>query len=279
MLQVARLAPTLLRDSTDLVADFLRGQMHPEGGFCNRAGENDLYYTVFGLQSLLALQIELPIASLKPYLERFERPAELDLVHLAALARCWATAEPSLSETRSQALAARLEHFRAADGGYHLQTGRKKGSAYACFLALGAYQDLNLQLPNGDIFLACVQAMGESQVETRSTPELAAVATLKRYLGKPLPPQLSQSLLARVHPQGGFSAAAGTPIPDLLSTAVALHALSGLQVDLDGLREPCLDFVDSLWTNRGSFYGHWKDDALDAEYTFYGLLALGHLSV
>ena len=41
----------------------------------------------------------------------------------------------------------------------------------------------------------------------------------------------------------------------------------------------CLDFVDSLWTNEGSFHGNWADDHLDCEYTCYGLLTLGHLSL
>ena len=64
-----------------------------------------------------------------------------------------------------------------------------------------------------------------------------------------------------------------------LSTATALHALSALHLPIAGLRDPCLDFVDSLWTNRGGFFGTWADDALDCEYTYYGLLALGHLSL
>ena len=45
------------------------------------------------------------------------------------------------------------------------------------------------------------------------------------------------------------------------------------------IRERCLDFLDTLWSAEGGFHGHWADDHLDAEYTFYGLLALGHLSV
>ncbi len=69
------------------------------------------------------------------------------------------------------------------------------------------------------------------------------------------------------------------PMPDLLSTATALHALAGLQVPFDSVREACLDFVDSLWTNSGAFYGHWHDEFLDVEYTYYALLALGHLSL
>ena len=67
-------------------------------------------------------------------------------------------------------------------------------------------------------------------------------------------------------------------MPDLLSTATALHALAAVGAPLDDLREPCLDFLDSLWDHRGGFHGSWADDALDCEYVFYGLLALGHLS-
>ena len=68
-------------------------------------------------------------------------------------------------------------------------------------------------------------------------------------------------------------------MPDLLSTATALHALRGMDRDLEPFKEPCLDFIDSLWVNRGSFYGSWGEAYLDCEYTFYGLLALGHLSL
>jgi hypothetical protein len=86
-------------------------------------------------------------------------------------------------------------------------------------------------------------------------------------------------LLDRCHTRGGFFASRSTPVPDLLSTATALHALSSMHVPIAGLCDPCLDFVDSLWTNRGGFFGTWADDAVDCEYTFYALLALGHLSL
>ena len=36
----------------------------------------------------------------------------------------------------------------------------------------------------------------------------------------------------------------------------------------------CCDAV-----NRGAFYGTWADEQPDCEYTYYGLLALGHLSL
>jgi hypothetical protein len=80
------------------------------------------------------------------------------------------------------------------------------------------------------------------------------------------------------HPESGFYAAPAAPIPDLLSTATALHALSAMGVPLDALREPCLDFVQSLWNGAGAFSGSWADGTPDCEYTYYGLLALGHLT-
>ena len=64
MLQVARLAPQLLQQSTENVESFVRSRQAPEGGFQDRAGKADLYYTVFGLACLESLQAELPLDDL-----------------------------------------------------------------------------------------------------------------------------------------------------------------------------------------------------------------------
>jgi len=112
-----------------------------------------------------------------------------------------------------------------------------------------------------------------------STNATAAAAILLRHLGLPINPLVGDWLLARFHPQGGFVAAPAAPLPDLLSTATVLHALAGMQRDFGALTERCLDFIDSLWTNQGAFHGHWGDEMTDCEYTYYGLLALGHLSL
>src|SRR6185503_2519399 len=60
MLQVARLAPKLLGDSAPLVEKFLRSQQNDDGGFKDRSGRSDLYYTVFGLEGLLAVERQRP---------------------------------------------------------------------------------------------------------------------------------------------------------------------------------------------------------------------------
>src|SRR5687767_15887618 len=89
MLQVARLGPKTLGESADLVRNFVQSQIAPDGGFKDRSGKSDLYYTVFGVESLLALQSELPYERLEQYLKGFETGRNLDFVHLACLARCW----------------------------------------------------------------------------------------------------------------------------------------------------------------------------------------------
>lgn len=256
MLQVARLAPKLLGESAENVRAFVHSQL-TRGGFANRAGEPDLYYTVFGLDCLHALRAEVP--DLAPYLATFADGAGLDLVHLACLARAWA-AVGAVPPAVHDAVVTRLSGVRQ--------------TVYENFLAVGARQDV--RAPAGD---PGPLASFLDRAEALTTPVAAAAVTLRRHLGFPVPPACIDWLMARASPRGGFVAGPQTPVPDLLSTAVALHALAGAEVPFEPIREPCLDFLDSLWTSRGSFFGHWGETDVDTEYTFYGLLALGHLCV
>ena len=107
----------------------------------------------------------------------------------------------------------------------------------------------------------------------------AAAVAVGRQLGQSAPDGVAEWIRARFHESGGFFALPGAPMPDLLSTATALHTLSGLECDIEPFRELGLDYLDSLWTNKGAFHGHWADEYLDCEYTWYGLLTLGHLGL
>src|SRR5258708_2366291 len=177
MLQIARVAQKALGDSAGLVRDFLLRQITPEGGGADRAGRPDLYYTIFVLAGLEALQAEIPRARVEPFVNGFGDGAGLDFVHLGALARCRAaiggTGAPRPLEREkhrdkqnasppapggteraterasppADSILARLETFRTADGGYHETRGAANGHAYGCFVALGAYQDLGAELP------------------------------------------------------------------------------------------------------------------------------------
>jgi prenyltransferase beta subunit len=289
MLQVARLAPRLLGESAELVAAFLRGQMNADGGFRNRAGDSDLYYSVFAVDALLALRAEIPFAAIVPYFQKCQADVQrMDLVHLACLARAWAATPPDLrSAPARDEILHRLAEFRSADGAFNAAPGASRGTLYGCFLATGACQDLGLAPPDPVAMLACIQGLraadggyaNDLDMAMGLTPSTAAAVALLRQFGAPVPADLSRWLLARHHPSGGFFATPTAPVPDLLSTATALHALNALHADLSAVREPCLDFIDSLWTSRGAFYGTWEDDATDCEYAFYALLALGHLSL
>jgi prenyltransferase beta subunit len=303
MLQVARLAPKSLGEAADLIAAFLRSTQTPDGGFADRGGRSDLYYSVFAIEGLFALRADLPLPAFRSYLEAFgagdgTAPAggaspsggDLDFVHLCCLARCWAMFKdvPPAAGV-ADAILAKVEACRAPDGGYAARPGDAVGTVYHSFLALGAYQDLGRErdLPGPRRIIDCVKALrmpdggyaNQPDLPVGLTPPTAAAVTLLRHFGEPIDPAAGDWLMARHFPQGGFFATPDAPIPDLLSTATALHALSGLKRDVEPVREACLDFLDTLWTTAGGFLGSWEDEALDAEYTYYGLLALGHLSV
>ena len=290
MLQVARLAPQLLQQSTENVERFVRSRQAPEGGFQDRAGNADLYYTVFGLACLESLQAELPLDDLRRYLSSFDEPSSLDFVHLTSLARAWANlpAEELPSERRSSILEA-IAAYRAEDGGFHNATkGATHGSAYGAFLALGAYQDLGEELPEVESFLSALASLAlpdgsyanEQGMPTGVTTATAGAVAVLRNLKASVPAGAGDWLMARLYPEdGGFFASESAPIPDLLSTATALHALSSLEASFDLVKEPCLDFLDTLWSSKGGFHGNWTDEDIDCEYTYYALLALGHLSL
>jgi hypothetical protein len=184
-------------------------------------------------------------------------------------------------------MTARLEEYRTADGGVDAEPGAPSGSAYGAFLAVTAYEDLGLQVPGRDTFLHGLKQLraadggygNQPHQACGLTPTTAAVATLLRALGHECPAGLESWLLSQRHPESGFFAVPGAPIPDLLSTATALHALCGMGVSFDSFRQPCLDFVRSLWDGHGAFAGSWADPTPDCEYTYYGLLALGHLGL
>lgn len=288
LLQVARLAPRLLGDSTDMVRDFFRRQFGPDGGARDRAGRPDLYYTIFALAGLQALDVPLP-PGVEAFLRHHGDGDRLDFVHVSALARCWASiGREKMPPGLDRALLARIEAHRKPDGGYEGDANAIHGTAYGAFVALGAYQDLGQTPPD---LLSLVRALKRlesadgawSNVPGAPVGALNATAgavTLIRHLGFPVNPDVARWVLAQEHPQGGFKAVPAAPMPDLLSTATALHALAALDVRVaSDLHERCLDFIDTLWTAEGGFHGHWADDHIDAEYTYYGLLALGHLSL
>jgi len=285
-------ASDALGESVDMVRTFLCRQLAPDGGFQGRDGRSDLYYTVFGLEASLALNA-VSCDRVARYLDRFGTGESLDFVHLACLARCRA----NLSEIRGEAvdartredMAERLQQHRARDGGFNAAVPAERGTAYGCFLALGAWQDLGIDCPDPNGIAASIQSLqmpdggyaNEVTMAASATAATAAAICVLHYLNRPIPESAVHWLQEQAQPQGGFMAIrlhAGPATPDLLSTATALHALSLAEGLVDDMREKHLDYLDSLWTSLGGFRGHWADDVVDCEYTYYGLLSLGCLA-
>jgi len=282
MLQVARLAPNVLgADGVALVERFVRAHQADEGGFLDRDGKSDLYYSVFALDALTALQAELPS---KTSFFDSAQPEELDFVHLCSLLRVLAALGRPARGMEC------LEKFRTADGGYNETPGAESASAYGSLLGYAAYADHGVVPPDSEKMLEALAELRNEDggyandriISISAGPSTAAAVTLLRKFGERPPDGAGDFLLSCWHPAGGFRAFPGAPMPDLLSTAVTLHALDGIQVDFSKLQEPLLDFVDSLWVVQeqgGGFFGTWDDDQADLEYTYYGLLALGHLAL
>ena len=289
MQQVARAAPKALKEATELVQDFLLAQQNADGGFKDREGKSDLYYTVFGLDALAALDSPVDLDGVESYLMSFAEGEGLDLVHLSCLTRCWGTiGRDRMPKNLRATLLKRLEDFRKPCGGWDNNPKREHGTAYGSFLALGAYQDMGKLPPKPLRILQSLKQLetpdhawnNHPNLPIGSTNPTAGAVVLLNNLHLPINAEVGQWLRSQLHAQGGFVAVPDAPIPDLLSTATALHALAALEIRLnDGETEQCLDFVDSLWDATGGFHGHWSDDYVDCEYTFYGLLALGHLSL
>ena len=214
MLQVARLAPRQLGEAGDLVADFLRSQLNEDGGFKNRAGASDIYYTVFGLEGLLALRADLPHDRIASYLKTVGPVDSLDLVHVCCLARCWANLPTVFRDLAPNSeMLTRIETFRSADGGYNTIAKQPHGTTYGCFLAAAGCGDARGEMPNPQGVIDCLATLkcpdggyaNMVEVPVGLTPSTAAVATLLRHLQQPTPAELSDWLLSRCSPAGDFS--------------------------------------------------------------------------
>jgi len=318
MLLAAKKARRLLgEDGWGQVGRFLLGK-RPVGGPClDRTDRVDLYYTAFGLmvaEAMGFLKAESPATRmhLLGYLDSFDDGKGLDLVHLAALSRSWAFGAEEPEALIVKGIVDRVEAFRCADGGFHHVQAGPCGSAYGNFLAVGAYEDVlpcdapaegchgGRRLPpcvsagqstaandgcRATLVLASLLALqrpdgsfANERDGSASTMSTAAAATVLTHLGRAVPAATSQWLLARHEAGGGFAAFAELPVVDLLSTATALHALGRMGANLSGIAQSCKRFVLELQKPNGGFAGSEGDPTPDVEYTFYALLAMGHLA-
>jgi hypothetical protein len=230
-----------------------------------------------------AQQAGKPVPRAEQYLRTFAGGAGLDFVHLSCLARCWAALSARPAEEDRRQMLELAESHRTSDGGYNQIAGAKTGSAYGCFLAVGTYEDLGATLPDPDGIVACLESLrtphggysNDRQIAFPLAPATAAAIMIQHALARPIDPSAAAWLAGCQAPEGGFLAMPGAPVSDLLSTATSLHALAAAGAPA-GEADLNRRFVMGLFQGD-AFAGSFFDPTPDSEYTYYGLLALGHL--
>ena len=285
---LAHASSLLYPEAMDSIGDYIQGQLCPDGGFADRNGDSDLYYTMFGLSCAAALNLKVPCDRIAGFLDRFQ-PETLDLIHLNCLIKCRAAVSllrnPSLAS-----IAGRFAVLRNLSVDSATKAAVKRlldaddcNSAYDWFLRLNAAQDCGLKLPWNSKVIESLESCrkpdgGFSNRVEITTPALnatvAAILFKRQLSGENDVPALNW-LAGQITSSGGFKAAPETPLPDLMSTATALFTLKVCGTLAPEIRRSSRSFIFDHWHESGGFSGNIIDNHCDCEYTFYGLLAAG----
>lgn len=242
---------------------YIKQQQTAEGGFADRGGKCDLYYSLFGCFLAEALEINDVFPALKGYIEKVVQTQQLKGVYLHTAAILYV----KLFDAESFPQALRLKVHQ------DLLNPENKQGAYSGFMSMLTFYYLKDYYGLYRVQKRLKSIGIRSEIPCSVT---AALLVLQACFGKPI-----QSLEKQLHTfyieDGSFKAITRAPAGDLLSTGVALYALRFANADIRMIAPDCLAYADSLYTD-GGFCATVFDVQPDVEYTFYGLLALGSLS-
>ncbi len=284
MAACAHRAAAYLDQDAHTTADFIHVRQQENGGFAGRSADADLYYTGFALACLNALDALPPKRPVAPFLDRFGAGAGLDLIHLCSLVRCHKLLSPKLhDQPLRQNLLQSLQALRIADRTYNTAVDATTGSIFGSFLAAYAYRDLEEPFPELEKTIALIQMLrtpdgafaNDADTDQGTAPVTAAALLLLRHWGATDESRAIEWLRREVYRDGGYTVHASIPLPDLLTTATVLFTLRTLDLLLDKLREPALEFIELHLDEKGGFCSSILDMRPDCEYTWYGLLAMG----
>ena len=250
-------------DTLEEMKYFVRGQQTAEGGFADRGGKCDLYYSLFGLFVSEALGMQEVVPSLKRYIKNVAQTGNLQGIH-------WHCAVILYAKLFGvEALPLTLRQQPRTSGNQPSQAP----ASYSLFINLLTYYYTAdyFRLYQTQKLLRTSKAKAEMPC-----PVTAANLVLQHSFGI-REDVLLDRLISFYRNDGSFSAVKQAPVGDLLSTGVALYTLKFIHHDLRIMKPDCLEYVDSLYAG-GGFCATLLDPGTDVEYTFYGLLALGALA-
>ncbi len=245
------------------IRTFIVSQQTDKGGFSDRGGKTDLYYTLFGLYIAEAFSVNEVMEQLKLYVKEVVEKNNLSGVfrYCGAILYAKMIGLNDTTEKLRKEIVAELTETTLKQPEY---------SGFLGILALYYLED----------FVSIKRIVNQYKRIFRMKgnhpcPVVAANTVIQGFSGGQS--QESADKLQSFHrTDSGFAALHHAPAEDLLSTGVALFALNFLSADLRLIKPDCLNFVDELY-DCGGFRSTQADSITDVEYTFYGLLALGSM--
>ena len=159
------------------------------------------------------------------------------------------------------------------------------GQMKASFQWRSLLQEFKIQKSRANGGRSALKALLTNLPPARTTNAACCILAMQHQTKSRPDPDLLAWLHERQDESGGFRATEEAPVPDLLSTAVALFTLrllgTGYNCPLSIVHCPLLrdasDFIHAHWLDSGGFTPTVFDNYSDVEYVFYGLLALGSL--
>ena len=259
------------------------------GGFANRAGVPDIYYTGFALRGLFLLNALSPddrrTTTEAEYLKK-QNVIELNAVEMHVLLYCETLLSfvfgTEIPLTRKELYRQQINKYKREDNCFAASEKTQYSSTYHTFLAATSFELIGLEeekqkIPTIPILKRQQKDGGFTELNvlhrSGTNPTAAAVAFLKMQGTVPnnsdaVVRYLADSQLSN----GGFRANSVLEIADLLSSFTAFTALRDLN-SLESVNcETLKHFVRSCKTADGGFCGSDWDTQSDAEYTFYGFV-------
>lgn len=265
------------------VLNFLISQQNPDGGFQDRGGRSDLYYSLFGGMMLKALITEPGIRNpkIKATLPELVEGAELKLKQFI-VGQSNSEVPGFIEKCCLVLLQKELRTGRASRTIAFFSLGKsfwkERHSINLSYRSFVMFLTLDAILPLSHFLkIGAKKMLARTAVDEYSPcSEVAAKVFLQKMI-KQEGPKEQDLLKSFTCETGGFKAFAHLKNADMLSTAVALFALNYSGSDLRLLKPACLVFIQQNFVD-GAFLSGDGDQTRDVEYTFYGLLALGVLA-
>ncbi len=262
-----------------------------------------MYYTAFALRAIALVgepEEDFSQQVANYLLEQTKAPVStidtISLIFAASLLETWAGVPvfSSFSDDWIQTTVDTFEQLRRPDGGYAKTVEGHASSTYQTFLVALAYQLLEKTMPDplrASEFVLGQEREGGGFVEigvmrrSGTNPTAAAVGVLRvlesqveqELLTPTIKENVANFLTEIISDEGGYRANTPIPFADLLSTYTALQTLRDVgywnQVDTKAV----LRFVRALQDPAGGFLAAAWDEAIDVEYSFYGMASLGLL--